>query len=200
MCIRDSDEVAPAINIEKTVYAGNDGGAQCATATELVTGVNGDAVTYCFEITNTGDTFLDAVTLTDNDLTPAVTRANATLLSGTEPLAPNASLVFFVDSTITGDLTNTASTSGNPTDAGGNDIPGVEDPTDSDDAAVDEVAPAINIEKTVYAGNDGGAQCATATELVTGVNGDAVTYCFETVSYTHLRAHETVLSRMPSSA
>ena len=171
--------IEAAINIEKTVYAGNDGGAQCATATELVTGVNGDAVTYCFEITNTGDTFLDAVTLTDNDLTPAVTRANATLLSGTEPLAPNASLVFFVDSTITGDLTNTASTSGNPTDAGGNDIPGVEDPTDSDDAAVAEVGPAINIEKTVYAGNDGGAQCATATELVTGVNGDAVTYCFE---------------------
>ena len=120
-------------------------------------------------------------TLTDNDLTPAVTRANATLISGTEPLAPSASLVFFVDSTINGDLTNTASTSGNPTDAGGNDIPGLSDPTDSDDAAVAEVAPDITIEKTVYAGNDGGAQCApdTSGELVTGVNGDAVTYCFE---------------------
>ena len=82
-------------------------------------------------------------------MTPAITRADATLLSGTEPLAPNASLVFFVDSTITGDLTNTASTSGNPTDAGGNDIPGLSDPTDSDDAAVDEVGPDITIEKTV---------------------------------------------------
>ena len=130
-------------------------------AGELVTGVNGDAVTYCFEITNTGDTFLNAVTLTDNDLTPAITRADATLLSGTEPLAPNASLVFFVDSLILANLTNTASTSGNPTDSAGADLPGLSDPTDSDDAAVDEVGPDITIEKTVYAGNDSGAQCAT---------------------------------------
>ena len=162
------------------MYAGNDSGAQCATAGELVTGVNGDAVTYCFEITNTGDTFLDAVTLTDNDLTPAVTRANATLLSGTEPLAPNASLVFFVDSTINGDLTNTASTSGNPTDSAGADLPGLSDPTDSDDAAVAEVAPAITIEKTVYAGNDGGAQCC--------------------LLYTSPSPRDKRQSRMPSSA
>ena len=44
--------------------------------------------------------------------------------------------------------------------------------------------------KTVYRGHDSGAGCA-GSNLVSGLNGDAVTYCFVAVSYTHLRAHET---------
>ena len=49
------DEVAPAIAIDKTVYAGHDGGVRRVPASESVAGENGDAVTYCFAVTNTGD-------------------------------------------------------------------------------------------------------------------------------------------------
>ena len=112
-----------------------------------------------------------------NDADLGIDQSDMTLVSGSEPLAPGASLVYYYDSTISGDLLNTADTSGNPTEADGTDIPGLTDPTDDDTAEVDEVAPGIELLKTVYAGNDAGASCP-GTELVTGVNSDAVTYCF----------------------
>ena len=59
-----------------------------------------------------------------------------TLLSGLTPLAPGESLVYYYEAVINGDLVNMASTSGNPTDAEGRDLPGLGDPTDDDTAAV----------------------------------------------------------------
>ncbi|MEM1095035.1 MAG: SdrD B-like domain-containing protein, partial [Bacteroidota bacterium] len=168
------ETAAPAIEIEKTVYAGHDNGVSCAGG-ELVQAANGTAITYCFAVTNTGDTFLDDVTVTDNDL--GLSRTDLTLKSGTEPLAPGASLVFFVETTVTGDLVNTASTSGNPTDGNGADLPGLQNPTDSDTAEVDEVQAGIQIDKTVYVGHDSGASCA-GSDLATGANGTNITYCF----------------------
>jgi hypothetical protein len=85
----DTAEVAmyaPGIDIQKTVYAGHNSGASCGTGGELVNGESGDPVTYCFTVTNTGDTYLDTITITDAGL--GITRANLTLLSGSEPLAP----------------------------------------------------------------------------------------------------------------
>jgi hypothetical protein len=78
---------------------------------------------------------LDSITINDPDL--GITEADMTLLSGLTPLAPGASLVYYYETVINGDLVNTASTSGNPTDADGNDLPGLDDPTDDDTAAVE---------------------------------------------------------------
>jgi hypothetical protein len=60
-----------------------------------------------------------------------------TLLSGLTRLAPGESLVYYYETVINGDLVNTASTSGNPTDAEGIPLPGLDDPTDDDTAAVE---------------------------------------------------------------
>jgi hypothetical protein len=91
-------------------------------------------VTYCFAVTNTGNTYLNTVTLDDADL--HIDRSDVTLLSGSEPLAPGATLVFYYETLILTDLVNTATVSGTPTNSGGVPIPGVQPPTDSDTASV----------------------------------------------------------------
>ena len=59
--------LGPAALVAKTVYRGHDAGASCE-GTETVVGRNGDAVTYCFVVTNNGDVPLSPVTVTDPDL------------------------------------------------------------------------------------------------------------------------------------
>jgi uncharacterized repeat protein (TIGR01451 family) len=129
----DQYEENAAIEIAKTVYLGHDSGASCPGG-ESVTGTNGADVTYCFEVTNTGTTYLDSIVITDTLL--GISQDDMILLSGLTPLAPGESLVYYYETVINGDLVNTASTSGNPTDADGNDLPGLADPTDDDTAAV----------------------------------------------------------------
>ena len=123
----------PAITLQKTVYAGHNAGASCP-GSELVTGALGDAVTYCFVVTNTGNTALNGITL--DDVTLGITRANLIQQSGTEPLAPNASLVFYYEATLSQDLVNTANTVGTPSDANGTAIPGLTNVTAQDTAQV----------------------------------------------------------------
>jgi hypothetical protein len=46
---------APNVAISNTVYLGNDGGKSCGTGVESVSGQFGKAVTFCFNVTNTGN-------------------------------------------------------------------------------------------------------------------------------------------------
>jgi uncharacterized repeat protein (TIGR01451 family) len=128
-------DVTPRIRLQKTVYAGHNNGAGCA-GQELVSGLLNDPITYCFDIRNTGDTYLDDITLVDPDL--GIDLSDLTLLSGNpnQPLAPGASLVYYFEDTLTQDLDNTAATEGNPVEGNGDDIPGLNNVTDSDDASV----------------------------------------------------------------
>ncbi|MEL7210894.1 MAG: hypothetical protein AAGK32_22105, partial [Actinomycetota bacterium] len=161
------DVVAPAITLDKTVYLGTNSGASCP-GTQSVSGENGEAVTYCFVVTNTGDTTLTDVQVDDADL--GIDEQTLDVASGSlASLAPGDSVVLYTEELIDGDLTNNASASATP--------PTGPDPTDDDDAVVDELVPAISIDKTVYAGHDSGTSCA-GIESVVGLNGDAVTYCF----------------------
>lgn len=170
------DEVAPAIVINKTVYSGHDSGAGCP-GIDLLTGVtSGAEITYCFEVENTGDTYLNTILLTDDDL--GIDQSDMTLLSGTTPLAPDATLVYYYETTVNGDLVNTADVTGNPTTPDGTDLPGVPNPTDDDDAEVDSSGPGIRLRKTVYVGDDSGASCP-GLQSVAGAVGLDVTYCFE---------------------
>ncbi len=186
------NEVAPAITIDKTVYAGHDAGASC-TGGELATVTLGDDITYCFEITNTGDTHLADIGVDDTDL--GIDQTDMTLRSGDPTLvAPGATVTWSYDDTATADLTNTASAAGNPVESDGTDMAGLTDVTDTDTAAVDVVAPAITIDKTVYAGHDGGASCA-GDELAWYTTADtALTYCF-----TATNTGDTHLTTSPST-
>ncbi len=183
-----SQEV-PSVALEKTVVAAGETCPGVNGVDELVTGPIGTPVTYCFSVTNTGSTHLFPVTIDDPDL--GITDADMTLVSGdpTAPLAPGESIVWSYDATIQGDLTNTATTTGTPTDAEGTPT-GDEPVDDDDDASVGLTAADILLEKTVLAGADqtcpgveGVDEFVEATPALVDV-----TYCFRTVNTgaTHL--------------
>jgi uncharacterized repeat protein (TIGR01451 family) len=71
-CEFNNRRLEPAIELQKTVYVGHDGGASCP-GTELVTGALGTPVTYCFGVTNGGETHLAAVSVQDSALVDAIT-------------------------------------------------------------------------------------------------------------------------------
>jgi hypothetical protein len=142
--VEDSDTarvepLAPAIQISKTVYSGTGDDTRCPGMERLETLPN-RAVTYCFQITNTGNTFLDSIVVTDTTLGLDLT--DLTPISGRTPLAPGESLTYRYPTTATVNLFNTAATSGNPTDAQGNDLPNAPNPTDDDTAQVVVIPPA----------------------------------------------------------
>jgi len=125
-----------SINLEKTVYRGHNGGVNCP-GIEAVSDQGNAPVTYCFEITNTGETYLSSLVFTDTIL--GINLSNLTLISGTTPLAPGARLLYYYQSTIPssgGERINTAAVEANPTDDQGRDIPGLPNPTDEDTARV----------------------------------------------------------------
>jgi len=184
------EQVAPAIDIQKSVYLGHDAGASCPGVNQ-VQAVNGSEITYCFEVTNTGDTRLDHVTITDPDL--GVNQDDMVLISGSLPLEPNQSLMYFFTATVNGDLTNTASASATPVDENGQPIPNVEPPTDEDTAEVDEIAPALEIQKSVYVGHDSGASCP-GDDLVTAIQGTEITYCFEVTNTGDTRLDDVAIN------
>ena len=168
------DTVDPSLTVAKTVYRGHDAGAGCAGG-ERVLDENGAPVTWCFVVTNTGDATLAPVTIDDADL--GVTDSDLTLLSGAlASLAPGDSATLYLDGAVDGDLVNTAVVEGTPVDAFGDPIPGADAVTDRDDAEVDEIDPALTVDKTVARGH-GGSPCP-GRERLAGLSGEAVTWCF----------------------
>ena len=165
------------LTLDKTVYAGHDAGAGCPGGEQVVGEVD-DPITYCFEVTNSGDTTLAPVTLEDADL--GLTDADMTVLSGDlASMAPGDIAVLSTESTIDGDLTNTATVEGTAVDAGGDPITVDSGPVVAEDTArVDEGGSELTLDKTVYRGHDAGAGCP-GEESVDAVHEGAVTYCFE---------------------
>lgn len=122
------------IHLEKTVYRGHNSGASCPGVEEVADQINAP-ITYCFAITNTGETYLDTLVFTDTIL--GIDLSNLLHHSGTTPLAPNATLVYYYETTIPTDARlNTAAVEGNPTDDQGRDLPGLANPRDDDTARV----------------------------------------------------------------
>ena len=122
------------INLEKTVYRGHNNGASCP-GSELVADQVGTLVTYCFVITNTGETYLDSLVFTDTIL--GINLNQLSLRSGTTPLPPGGTIVYYYNATIpAGERLNTAFVEANPTDDQGRDLPGLANPTDQDTALV----------------------------------------------------------------
>ena len=155
-------EVGPGVSIAKTVYRGHNSGAGCP-GTDLIQVRSGGPLTYCFVVTNTGETNLSAVSITDADLGIEAGDIVIPLLT------PTQTATRYVEVSADGDLVNTAEVVGTS--------PAGVQPTDDDTAEVDEIHPAITLDKTVYVGHDDGASCA-GDESVAALAGMAVTWCF----------------------
>lgn len=121
------------IALQKKVYQGHDAGASCPGG-EVVNAPVDTPITYCFVITNTSQTFLSSLVFTDADL--SINLSNLTLRSGSVPLAPGASIVYFYETTLLKDLVNTAAVKATPTDSTGTPLPGTADVISQDIAQV----------------------------------------------------------------
>ncbi len=146
------DAINPGIMIEKTP--------------DLQYALSGQTVTFNIKVTNTGDVALSGITVSDA-LAPDCIRAAGqipTLLPS--PGTPN-SFSYSCTVTVSGDLTNVAETSGQPSDNNGQPLPGTSPVTDDDNAVVDVIAPSILIEKTPDTQQVGQGGTATFTIKVT---------------------------------
>lgn len=108
---RDPSEVGitvpnPKIKVENKVYLGTAQDNLCGSdsAKEYVEGVVGEAVTYCFEIENNGDSLLSNIMLTNSDLNFSKDNIGQ--------LPPGSVATIALTTTIQGYLKNTVSVTG----------------------------------------------------------------------------------------
>lgn len=166
----------PAIKVDNIVYEGNNGAIDCSKAVESLTTVGGANGTYCFTITNTGSTYLDAIKLTNADLSIPSTKYTI------GKLAPGETKLVTHVGVISGNLKNAVVVTGTATYHGGATIPGVPEvaATDPSEVKIVAYAPNITISNTVYEGNNGPRECEGAgVEKVRGLDKTPVTYCFK---------------------
>jgi hypothetical protein len=158
------------------VYLGHDSGVSCGTekAKERETGYSGTVVTYCFQVTNKGKTYLKDIALDDVQL--------AFKDGSIRTLAPGASAKVYYESSIENPLVNHVNVTAMPSNENGGDLKGATRVTDSDPSEVGELQHSASIEvlNTVYVGNDEGASCQSdkPVEEVTDFADTPVVYCF----------------------
>lgn len=117
-----------AVSIIKTLYNGNDGGASCDTADDELVLVDVSPekpekdITWCFEITNTGNQYLHFLAPEDGIVDGPLGVKTLRDLSGggTLPLAPGARAVWYYHERRNESLINSATVRMTPTDALGN--------------------------------------------------------------------------------
>lgn len=131
----DAGIITSEIKIEKTVYKGHNDGV--GIGEELVIGKYGVKITCLFKVTNTGDVNLNNIEVKDENL--GIDKSDMTLLKGKDLLNPGEILTYYYETTITGDLLNTATTKGTPSDEEGNEIPNAKKVTDDDTAKIKKV-------------------------------------------------------------
>lgn len=165
----------PSIRVRNTVYHGHDDGTSCQ-GVEKVIGMLGDLVTYCFEVTNTGNTFLNAVKLSDAELSFV---DDSTI----EILAPGQTITIPFESRLLYELSNTVNAEAKPVDQDGVPIGGTGRVMDSDTSEVSvysgDVQASVSIQNTAYQGDDYGAQCSSAGEVAMGRKDDNVVFCYK---------------------
>lgn len=82
----------PELAFSSSVYRGHDGGFSCGTTLDRI--VDGDELTVCYEVTNTGDTALVDVELRDSALGLGMQDLDLVEGSLDDPLEPGRRLVF----------------------------------------------------------------------------------------------------------
>ena len=88
-------------------------------------------VTYCLNVTNTGDTYLNSILI--NDIALAFSQPL------TKCFAPGASQLIPLPGKVKANLTNTAIVTANPVLQDGTDIADIADVTSSDSSAVEKI-------------------------------------------------------------
>ncbi len=164
----------PGIELVKTAGNAADGETEYIDSPQ--------SVTFTYTYTNTGETHLKDITVVDDNGTPSDASDDFTVCTISGPLAPGASGTCTASRTISADMTNTATVTANPTDGNGTDLPG-DDVSDTDDATVDLVSPAIQLVKTADNAADG------AVDYIN--SGDDVVY-----HYTVTNTGDTYLSNI----
>jgi uncharacterized repeat protein (TIGR01451 family) len=134
------DVVAPKIDLVKLAGNAPDGQVEYI--------LSGQTVNYTFVVTNTGDTYLKPITITDN--------ISGFICTIPGPLAPGASAQCTKAVVVTNDVTNIGTATGTPSDILGNPLPDIPNVSDSDNAVVDVVAPSLDLVKTAGNAPDGG--------------------------------------------
>lgn len=123
-----------SIRLENTVYLNYNGGTSCPGSEEQIQ-IPGTAVTYCFEVINNGDTYLDSFVFADPNL--GITFTHLITISGSAPLAPGDSIFYYYQSAIPiGFLDNDAVITANPVDDQGRDISNLPDVSSIDPSRV----------------------------------------------------------------
>ncbi|WP_038141918.1 IPTL-CTERM sorting domain-containing protein [Thiothrix lacustris] len=153
------------VQLLKTAYQGHDGGAKCGTdvAKPELTLVDLDKnkrenVTYCFEVTNTGDNWLTQVAVVDETLSLTADKLTPV---GTVPaiLAPqskdaNARIRYYYEDEITAGIVNKASVTARPVLEDGTLLDGVLDATSNSSVNVRFVFDPPTAIKTVTSSGD----------------------------------------------
>ena len=123
---------APAATIVTTVVAGHDHN-QCGSGTDPIAANEGDLITFCYLVTNTGNTHLAG---SDPPITDPTISGTPVACSCTD-LAPSASHTWWAYATAPAHShTSTATYTSNPVDGGGGDLTGQTDVSVSDAATV----------------------------------------------------------------
>jgi hypothetical protein len=159
--------IPPSISVVKT--AGSSAASQVADGATYTTEAFADNTVYKYVVTNTGAVTLLNVTLTDDNGTPGNTSDDFAVCATVASLAPSASFTCHATKSITADTTNIATAAGVSIGAG---LPA----SDTDDAVVDVVGPAITVMKT--AGGSAGSQVADGATYSTEVFNNNVTYAY----------------------
>ena len=120
-------DYAPVIKVDNTVAHGSDV-SMCQYGEESVAGKNNTEVVYCFNITNTGNSYLSNIDVVNAEL--IFKNSSITIL------APGKSILIAVVSKITANMTNTVSVTAKPTLADGTVIVGKKDVNASDPSSV----------------------------------------------------------------
>jgi uncharacterized repeat protein (TIGR01451 family) len=142
--------VRPGLDLVKTANAAPDGQPLYVTA--------GSAVVYTFRVTNTGDTWLASISVTDDKLGAVGT------IPG--PLAPGASASLFrTNLSVLASVTNIGTASGLPVQATGASL-GLPAVVDTDPAVALLVAPSVTLVKTAGIAPDGGIHYVVANTPV----------------------------------
>ncbi len=149
--------IAPGIEVVKTASLTG----TCPGSDPLAVNI-GDTVTYCFNVTNTGDVTLTGVTVND-DIYGAVTLGTTTLAPGEGTEGTITHVVVELDAP---SVTDTATAMGTP--------PVGAEVTDIDDCTIDvAIAPDIEVVKTASLTGT----CPGSDPLAVNI-GNSVTYCF----------------------
>ena len=126
---------APQVELSTSVYAGHDGGQGCPAA-DLTLVEQSDPITYCYTVTNVGNTHLASIALDQLELdgTPTLIRAES------DPLAPDQSAFYYLETAAPAvgpeGVTANAAATASSVDATGAALIGVDTVTSQDGAEI----------------------------------------------------------------